>query len=220
METVSPPLKECRGCSAAYSPNSNRQRYCSDCGRRGFSVCGVCSARFKKIANTSGKYCSRSCFSVAAQHRRQRTCPTCKSVFSKQGQTRYCTPECVPRKLPRPPCIRCGTPVKLMKHKYCSQSCSSNGKRAKVPSGSRITGINGYVSIKLGSGRWQLEHRQVMSKVLGRPLQKNETVHHINGQRDDNRPENLELWKKSQPAGIRAKDYHCFGCKCIKSTEE
>lgn len=63
----------------------------------------------------------------------------------------------------------------------------------------------GYVR-RRENGKWITQHRAVMEQVIGRPLLRHESVHHKNGQRDDNRPENLELWSKSQPAGQRVTD--------------
>lgn len=60
----------------------------------------------------------------------------------------------------------------------------------------------GYHNITV-NGKKYLEHRYVMEQQLRRPLWPDETVHHRNGQRSDNRPENLELWAKAQPAGQR-----------------
>jgi hypothetical protein len=45
-----------------------------------------------------------------------------------------------------------------------------------------------------------------MSELLGRPLREGESVHHRNLLKDDNRPENLELWTSHQPRGASVAD--------------
>jgi hypothetical protein len=65
---------------------------------------------------------------------------------------------------------------------------------------------NGYRIVTVSRGRKMLEHRYVMEQAIGRPLLPMENVHHVNGDRLDNRVENLELWASSQPSGQRVED--------------
>src|SRR5580765_1539072 len=101
-------------------------------------------------------------------------------------------------------CPVCGTgfrvyPSQIRKGEgtYCSRACSNPARgRAGTANGNwrggRFTRSDGYVAVRV-DGTYRLEHDIVIERQLGRRLLKHEQVHHLNGKRADNRPENLRL---------------------------
>lgn len=80
--------------------------------------------------------------------------------------------------------------------------------------GGRNNDGNGYYRIRSENGKYQLEHRYIMEKHLGRELKKSEHVHHIDGDRGNNDLGNLELMSKKDHINYHSKKNTLYkGCQ-------
>lgn len=117
-----------------------------------------------------------------------------------------------------------GITLKLGLSKPCRQNRNGHGNWK----GGKNKTTYGYIEVLLekdspyfsmaNSGGYVLEHRLVMAQRLGRPLTKSESVHHINGIKDDNADKNLELRMGKHGNGITFVCADC-GSRNIKYAE-
>lgn len=132
------------------------------------------------------------------------SCRACLQPLHKARQ-RANAPKCLDcdNKTSSKSCVRC-RPCS-QKHRSGANHHAYKGGRTVTPRG--YVYLSGYPDHPNAKGAGSIaEHVLVMSQMLGRPLTKDENVHHRNGIRWDNRPENLELWSRSQPPGQRVTD--------------
>lgn len=177
------------------------QRVCCSCGKEYF-------AHANKL---NSKYCSRRCSGKANNRKPQiqaRICPICSTEFQpKQSKIIYCSIQCKneSQRIEKEfTCAYCGKvfyrkPSDARKNKtgnfFCDNDCRIKWWRGERHNWWK-SGFHfrlGYKVVLQKHHKYKFEHRLIMEEHIGRKLSRDEVIHHINGNRLDNRIENLVI---------------------------
>lgn len=182
-----------------------------------------CGKPFSTYPSINSKHCSRACSARFIHRKPVRgtttPCEVCGTpVYANRserakGQGRYCSRECHNVAQSKATVVKacgiCGAEMRLkpsqIARQYCSRMCMGqarsrrlldrhhNGRPARLDQfGYVMVWQPDYPAPKAYKG-WVYEHRLVASQAIGRPLTTEEQVDHINRDKADNRPENLQV---------------------------
>lgn len=131
------------------------------------------------------KFCSRLCKNIGIQKNHSHLCSECGvSFITKKKSSKFCSMSCSGKSANRQ--------IKNHRNGVKTGEDHWNWKR-----GWNFNGL-GYVQINVGVRKGAYQHRKVMEDYLGRKLDSTEHVHHINGDKGDNRIENLMILSNSE----------------------
>lgn len=182
---------------------------CKECGKS-FSMMQSYVTAYRKKFNRDPLYCSMTCsYAGIRKDADARNTFTCKQCGKTENRRRNASGKI------------------YRNQKYCSQECKVANQMARATqrfeTGEYRKHIkrNGYVWIvvpqlsRTGTRRFIMEHRYVMAQHLGRELYKEETVHHRDGNRQNNSLDNLELFSSRHGPGQRVIDKVAFAIEIL-----
>lgn len=199
-------------------PTTALTKPCAQCGK---PIVGMPSQLAKR------RFCTKEC--VGASRRAKRkvewvdlTCQTCEQRFqvtpawARNGRRKFCSKTCHNRAPGHRKRVGQGhteAARQRMKEAATGKFLRENSTQWK---GGRYRDRSGYVHVMIATlptparelaeamrptKNYILEHRVVAAILLERPLGREEIVHHKNGAKADNRPENLEVMRRDAHSG-------------------
>lgn len=184
-------------------------------------VCEKCGVKFES-KHDHGKFprfCSKDCFLSGAIIPKHKDCINCGIVFmavrsrhTSDGLKDFCSHECLLEhrgNLVEKNCANCGNVFSVNQSRKDSLCCSFDCKNeyytgtlsSAWKGGEYVDSTSGQIRVYLGMkdkiSQYMAQHRIVASRIIGRRLFRDEVIIHINGDNQDNRPENLFICSNS-----------------------